>query len=894
MARLTSFILILGVFSLFPLSGTAQTNVLHGTISTSDSIPLKSAIVSIITQRDSLFVSFTRTNDRGRFSIHAPPGKGKYFLIASYPKFADVSILFDVDSVFKNGDLGNIRLPLNATLMEEVTVVAKKRLMNAKGDTLEYDISQLKIEPNDRVEDILNQLPGIQVIRGGQILSFGRPIQRVLVDGEPFFGNDPTLVTKNIRADMVEKIQVYDDASRREKVTGISDNDKRHTINIKLKENKKTGMFGSAELGYLNKIYNNILMLNRFVGKEKMFAYGLISNTGKIGLGYKSLGGSGGSIGDEFNSSTGNYMGEGKPKVYGAGLHYSNIWNDLHKLSASVSVNGLNTVGSKKTYSQINSDFSFLSTSDSIEFERKTNNQGLQLKYEREGKSNFYIDFIAAAKQNENTSVRVTKLFNVANDRPSSEVTQNRKKTGNRNTIGFTSDWSKSLGKKGRSISIGLYPNLTHSTEKVTISSYTKKSQDNYTDNFLISSNTNEDKLFSTIDYTEPILGGILTLGYSNRYYKGVAETNTLSSSKYDSAHSGRFSYQYNTNRFETSFQLTKDKITALVGTYLTLDKSLLKDFTDDKEFSDRFLFIQPRVNLSYNVRKNYSIKMNYSKTRAPLDMGYVVPFSSVENLPNFYVGNRKLQPGQEDKIDFSYYNFRLTKLRIYKANIGIRINKNAIGYSTFTRDEQIFTSPINIPRSTYGYDFTTSVSQANTKKDYFMILIQGNKSVGYNFVDNIENQLSSFFVKLQPTYSFSKKKGVQFNVVLSPTYEQMKFSRNVNYNYKGFGMEGSSDFLLFLPHKISFKQTLNLTYKPKFKLLNTSLNQFLWDVSVRKQLGKESQFAIEFSVNDLLNQNTGFQRYYSSTGFAENRYTTIQRYFLLSFKWDYNKMGEK
>src|SRR5690606_10712715 len=113
-------------------------------------------------------------------------------------------------------------------------------------DTLEYDISGLKLAPNSRVEDVLNQLPGMQVTRGGQIFSHGKKIQRVLVDGEPFFGNDPSLVTKNIRSDIVDKIQVYDDASENEKITGIKDKDKSKTIDIKLKEDKKKGVFGMA------------------------------------------------------------------------------------------------------------------------------------------------------------------------------------------------------------------------------------------------------------------------------------------------------------------------------------------------------------------------------------------------------------------------------------------------------------------------------------------------------------------------------------------------------------------------------------------------------------------------------------------------------------------------
>src|SRR6201999_4659218 len=119
--------------------------------------------------------------------------------------------------------------------------------MKIKVDTTEFNAKAFVIQPNAKVEDLLKQLPGIQVDKDGKITAQGQTVNKVLVDGEEFFGDDPTLVTRNIRADMVDKIQLYDKKSDQAAFTGIDDGVKTKTINITLKDDKKNGMFGKAE-----------------------------------------------------------------------------------------------------------------------------------------------------------------------------------------------------------------------------------------------------------------------------------------------------------------------------------------------------------------------------------------------------------------------------------------------------------------------------------------------------------------------------------------------------------------------------------------------------------------------------------------------------------------------
>src|SRR5690606_5000841 len=174
---------------------------------------------------------------------------------------------------------------------------------------IEFDASKYTIQPNSKVENLLMQLPGIQVDKDGKITAQGETVQKVLVDGEEFFGDDPTLVTKNIRGDMVDKVQLYDKKSDQATFTGIDDGEKTKTINIQLKEDSKHGMFGKVDAGVgTEELYEGQVMFNKFKGREKIAAEGAIANQGKNGM-YWQVG--------ERNGSTSRHISDGMIYIEG-------------------------------------------------------------------------------------------------------------------------------------------------------------------------------------------------------------------------------------------------------------------------------------------------------------------------------------------------------------------------------------------------------------------------------------------------------------------------------------------------------------------------------------------------------------------------------------------------
>src|SRR5690606_17387563 len=180
----------------------------------------KSSIV-LVHAKDSMLYRFTRSDEAGDFQL-SNLDTGEYMLFATFPEYADYVERFTLDSNTRVMDFGNVGLVLRAKLLEEV-LVNRSQAITIRGDTTEYDAASFTIQPNDKVEDLLRQLPGIQVDQDGKITAQGQTVNKVLVDGEEFFGDDPTLVTQNLRGDMVDKVQLYDKRSDQAEFTGVDD-----------------------------------------------------------------------------------------------------------------------------------------------------------------------------------------------------------------------------------------------------------------------------------------------------------------------------------------------------------------------------------------------------------------------------------------------------------------------------------------------------------------------------------------------------------------------------------------------------------------------------------------------------------------------------------------------
>jgi hypothetical protein len=385
---------------LFFLSGiaSAQQTILKGkVVDTLGHKVLTNAVVSLVHKKDSTLLQFTRTDQTGHFQL-TKLTPGNYLLLITYPGFADYLEDIQVKDQPET-ESGSIPLTPKTRLLENI-VIRNAGAIRIKGDTTEFVADSFKVREGATVEDLLKIIPGFQVNSKGQITAHGRQVQKVLVDGEEFFGDDPTMATQNISARAVDKVQVYDNKTDQDQIKGISTGSEGKTVNIKLKEDQKKGAFGKANLGTnFNDLMDSKALYNRFVGKKKIAVYGSKStvNTGsldwqdrqKLGMEddseydevsgfYYSFGSS-----DDFD----NWSLRGLPDAYSAGSQYSNKWNsDRNNFNLSYRYNRLGTVNDASTLTQNKLDSSVSYTNNYQQ------TQGLNQQHNISGKYEWKID----------------------------------------------------------------------------------------------------------------------------------------------------------------------------------------------------------------------------------------------------------------------------------------------------------------------------------------------------------------------------------------------------------------------------------------------------------------------------------------------------------------------
>jgi hypothetical protein len=301
---------------------------------------LSEATVTVLNPVDSSVISFTISNAKGEFEVK-DLDSGSYRLMITFQGYQPYSQRFSISSQLIAINLGNVNMERRNTTLAEVVVEAPPIVV--KKDTVEFKADAFKTKPNASAEDLLKKVPGMQVDKDGNVKAQGEDVQKVYVDGKEFFGSDPKLATKNITADMIESIQVFDDMSDQARFTRIDDGSRARTINIKLKKNMRKGYFGRLIAGGgSDDRYETSLMFNRFNGDRRIsivagsnnlnkqtFSFNdIVGNMGGFGSrgGGGFQGGGGGNFGGGgFQGGGGNFGGGGRGGFQGGGGNFGGL-----------------------------------------------------------------------------------------------------------------------------------------------------------------------------------------------------------------------------------------------------------------------------------------------------------------------------------------------------------------------------------------------------------------------------------------------------------------------------------------------------------------------------------------------------------------------------------------
>jgi len=921
-------ILFLSFFLLFSLGLLAQTTwSVKGVITdTAAKVNLPNTSVIVLNSKDSTLVGFTRTGKDGSFAV-SNLHKGKFILLLIYPAYADYVEQFSLDSAKTSHDFGRLNMILKSKLLADVIIKAARVPIKIKGDTTEFNAKSYVIQPNDKVEDLLRQLPGIEVDKDGKITAQGQAVSKVLVDGEEFFGDDPTLVTKNIRADMVDKVQLYDKKSDQATFTGIDDGVRTKTINIKLKEDKKNGVFGkvNANIG-TDDYYEGQLLFNKFKANEKFSAYATAANDGRTGLGFQdsnTIGAGSGDIqfvdggisisgignsNDALDSFSGYYDGKGVPVTTSGGVHYDSHWNtDKQSFNANYKLGDITVTGTTTSSIQQTEATSTLNTYSNQTFNNYAFRQKLDATYQVK------LDTTQTLKISADGTLRnfhVNNDYSTRTDSSSIALNRNNRSVinhGDTRIFDATAFYTKKFKKTGRTLSWSLSESYNQSETEGYLNSETDyynasgKQDSTLLINQYKTTNNVSSVLNSNITYSEPLIKNVALL-----FNYGLAINNSTSSqlsfnpstagnyNLLDTAYSNDYKFNQLTNQLGAMFNYKTGKLIFNFGTKVSgVDFKQVDEYTGD-ELKRNFLNWAPQANFQYKFSQFRSFYLNYRGTTTQPTISQIQPVLVNTDPLNQTIGNQRLGPSFSNRFFMYYNNYQVISGQQFYVNANYSNTTNAIVNNTTENTGVNTTQYVNLPNKVpYNYSVYMNMGRKLTflagLQAGFNLNTSGN--VSYSYINSALDQANSHTYSGGLSISKYVQKKYDFNINAGPSYTFSNMSLQPGANNNAAGFNSSGRFDLYLPLNFGAGSDVNYTYNAATQSFSAEYKT-IWNAYVYKSFRKDESFKLSLSVNDLLNQNTNFTRGLSGNTSTQTNTTGIRRFVMLSLIWDFTKFG--
>lgn len=900
----------------------AQQATVKGNVSdTLNRVQLSNAVVALLHAKDSILYQFTRSNEQGNFELKNVV-QGKYLLLISYPAFADYvePLTLSDTSVVK---LDRIMLTLKSRLLQEVVVQQKVAAIKMKGDTTEFNAGSYQTAANASVEDLLKKLPGIQVNSKGQITAQGETVKKVLVDGEEFFGDDPTLVTKNLRADMVDKVQLYDKKSDQSVFTGIDDGEKSKTINIKLKEDKKHGYFGKVALGAGDKgFHDNQAMLNVFKGKKKFAAFGIVSNTGKVGLDWgdrEKFGSGNGELflnddgdmefsyrGDDMDGWDGRFQGNGYPLVQTGGLHYTDKWDqDRQNMNANYKVMKLYVDGSSESLSQNILPDTIYYNHSKENFKNSILRNRVNGSYERQ------LDSTSSIKLQIDGGLdhKISNAYNSSGmEKNDMIVNRGERKTSSISDVGSMNAnflWRKKLKKKGRTISLNLAENYSRTNGEGMLDAYTEYYQLNKVDsvqNIDQRKTTNNENIsiITNLAYTEPLSkSSSLLFNYGINIDNSHSNRNSYNQEpggKYtalDSLYSNDFAFNILTHKGGIRYAYTKDKIRFNIGGNVGLTDFNQKDMYRNNEVTRSFVNWYPRAMFRYNFSQQRRLSFDYNGSTRQPSISDLQPIRVNDDPLNIQIGNPLLKPSFDNSFSINFSDYKVMTSRSIWGYLSYQATSNSISERSFVDTSGVRTTQaVNVNGSRSGH-FRFFLNWVLAPWD---LRIGGGANGGLNRNVNYVNGLLNVTNSSDGGVSFrmskykDKKYDWSFEGETNYNTSVSSVDKSLRTQYWTYNISPGVSF--YLPLKLVLHGDLNYNIRQKTPVFTTNNNAAILNAYIAKKFGKKELLQLNFSMSDILNQSIGFDRSVQSNTIYQRTYSKIGRYSLLSFVWNFNKLG--
>lgn len=862
--------------------------------------PIEQATVRLLSVKDSTFVGGVASAANGNFSLtNIRPGS--YLLHISFigydPLYQPLRITGNTNPV----KMGKLELSDGSIELAEAIVIGKAPEVTVKNDTVEYNADSYKVTEGSMLEDLLKKMPGVEVGSDGKITVNGKEIKKIMVDGKEFFTNDPKVASKNLPAEMVEKIQVYDRKSDMTMMTGFDDGDEEATINLTVKPGMKQGWFGNAFAGYGSKDrYEGNAMVNRFINNDQFTFMGGLNNTNNMGFSdlastmFSGMGGGGRRFGGGGNS------GSGITSSGNAGLNFSKEFSKKLTWSGNVrySHSDNEAEGNVRKESFITQDSTQLEYSQS----RKnpvSDNLGAEFRFEWKPDTLTNIIFrpeISYSKSSswgdETTDVLTNALDTVR------RVYSDNSSNGEGYDLSARLEYSRKLNSRGRVFSASLSGGISDSYTDEDYY-YEQRLKGGVGDSILdqrIRYDNSGYNYRAYLSWVEPLgRNNFLQLSYSFSQRQQESLKNSYSReeedgdyNQLDTTYSKNFRNDFISQRAGVSFKAQRQKYNFTIGFNVDPSYSKSENFVGDtilSKFSRSVVNLSPSAQFNYMFSKRANLRVWYNGRTSQPSMTQMQSVPDISDPLNTVIGNPDLKPTYTNNLSVRFHNFqpeRQTALMVM-ANANYVVN-DIVSFVTYdTEDRGKKTTTYTNINGNYNGNVRMML---NTPLRNRKFSINSMTYAGYTNRNGYSNG-----VKNKNTQTvLTENAGIDFrsNVIdlgLSGriTYQKTNNTINTTNNPETFNYRLGGTTALYLPFNFKLESEIGYSTNSGYEA-GYSQDEVLWDASLSKTFLKGNQGTLRFKIYDILQQRSSISYTASEQATTYSQYNTLNSYFMVHF----------